>query len=99
MKTGTTGGFGASLLATLVQSDDVAMVYALNRKSSTSVYERQKTVLDERGVDGKALLAAPKLVLLESKADEANLGLLPAVYAEVRYFLPVPSAVLADRFR
>ena len=86
--TGTTGGLGASLLAVLVQAPEVTRVYALNRKGSGSVYERQKAVLDERGFDSLTILSSPKVVLLESKADEVNLGLSSEVYEEVCRSLP-----------
>ena len=82
--TGTTGGLGASLLVALAGAPEVRRVYALNRKGATAVYERQRAVLDERGFDGQAVLSSPKVVLLEAKADEANLGLSAEVYEEVR---------------
>ena len=85
--TGTTGGLGSSLLVTLAQSPQVARVYALNRKASTPLYERQKDVLDARGYDGQAVLSSQNVVLLETNMEEDNFGLSEDVYNEVIHSL------------
>ena len=81
--TGTTGGLGAGLLVTLVQSPGVERVYAVNRRGSQPLAERQKAVLDERGYDGVAILRSPKVVLIETDMDEECFGLSHAAYEEV----------------
>lgn len=81
--TGTTGGLGTSLLARLVQSTDVAKIYAVNRKSDTSLIERQKLVLQQRGYDAD-IVNSPKVVLLEANLSETELGFPKTLYQEVR---------------
>ena len=81
--TGTTGGLGASLLAKLVQSDEVVKVYVLNRKSSETLKSRQKKVLEERGYDA-SLVDHGKVVLLEADLSKPDFGLKSDVLAEVR---------------
>lgn len=82
--TGTTGGLGASLLSTLVRSEQVAKVYALNRKprNGKSLVDRQKDVLVERGID-TGLLNSPKVVLLEADLVDDYLGLSKELHDEV----------------
>lgn len=81
--TGTTGGLGSSLLVTLTQSPNVTRVYALNRKASTPLHERQKAILDERGYDAQSILSSPKVVLLESDMEQDRLGLSAELYHTV----------------
>ncbi|GJE93538.1 acetyl-CoA synthetase-like protein [Phanerochaete sordida] len=81
--TGTTGGLGAALLAQLVQSAAVTRVYALNRKSSTPLAERQRASLAERGYDVD-LVASPKLVLVETAVEDSKIGVEDALYEEIR---------------
>lgn len=92
--TGTTGGLGASLLATLIQSERVGKIYALNRKSRSGkvLKERQKDVLVERGLD-TALLDFPKVVFLEADLEEPLLGLPQELYNEVRSLCSMPVCV------
>lgn len=80
--TGSTGGLGASILARLVQSPDVARVYALNRTNDTALTERQKSVFQGRGYD-PALIDSPKVVLLEADLAEPRLSLSEQVFQEV----------------
>ena len=81
--TGTTGGLGAALLVTLVQSPEVERVYAMNRRSSQPLAERQKIVLDDRGYDSGAILRSPKVILIETDMDEERFGLSEAAYEAV----------------
>ncbi|TCD61298.1 putative NRPS-like protein biosynthetic cluster [Steccherinum ochraceum] len=80
--TGTTGGLGASLLANLVQSDDVIKVFVLNRRSSQPLVSRQKTVLEERGYSA-SLVDHEKVGLLEADLSRPDFGLDSVVLAEV----------------
>lgn len=73
--TGSTGSIGAYVLAELLASPKVTMVYAFNRTSpSQSLIERQKEALAIRGLD-PALASSPKLVLLEVDLAQPNFGL------------------------
>ncbi|KAH8116797.1 hypothetical protein DFH11DRAFT_1687657 [Phellopilus nigrolimitatus] len=80
--TGTTGGLGANILASLLQSPGVGRVYALNRKGR-NLLERQKAALEERGLD-IGLLELTKFVLLEGSLDDETLGLDVDIFTQVR---------------
>lgn len=80
--TGTTGGLGASLLATLVDSPEVSRVYAVNRKGQDSLVDRQRAVLEDRGHDTHSILTSSKVVFVETELGDA-LGLPPHLYEEV----------------
>lgn len=58
-------------------------VYAVNRKSPVPLAERQRISLQERGYDAKAIMASPKLVLLETAVEEDKIGLPEGLYEEV----------------
>lgn len=81
--TGTTGGLGASLLASLVHTPEVALVYAVNRAGSVPILQWQQDVLDERGFDGAAIVGSSKIVLIEARTEEKRLGLAEHIYDEV----------------
>lgn len=80
---GTTGGFGSSLLSELVQSPHISLIYALNRKEDKPILERQRTTLEQRELS-LDILHSPKLVLLESNMCNEKLGLSDDMYEEVR---------------
>lgn len=81
--TGTTGGLGASLLSQLIQNASVKRVYALNRKSSLPLVERQKSSLAERGYDVN-ILTSEKLSLVETTVEDDKLGLPDELYEVIR---------------
>ena len=82
--TGSTGGLGSYLLASLLSREDVAVVYAFNRPSKTgSIQHRQRTAFEDRGLD-TALLESTKLIYLEGDAAQPNLSLDDRTYAEIR---------------
>ncbi|KAK7046200.1 acetyl-CoA synthetase-like protein [Favolaschia claudopus] len=74
--TGTTGGLGCCLLAQLLQDPRVSRVYAFNRAGpgAGELFERQRRMLVERGLDG-GILEDEKLTLLEGDLSEFNLGI------------------------
>jgi hypothetical protein len=82
--TGTTGGLGASLLATLLASPTIATVYAVNRTSANGegLSQRQRQSFIARGLDEK-LLDSKTLVLLEADLNEPGLGLSSDVLERV----------------
>ncbi|KAK6984778.1 acetyl-CoA synthetase-like protein [Favolaschia claudopus] len=82
--TGTTGGLGCCLLAQLLQDPRVSKVYAFNRAApgAGDLFERQKRMLVERGLDG-GILGDEKLALLEGDLSESDLGVSEAVYEEL----------------
>lgn len=80
--TGTTGVLGAYLLASLLESDAVEMVWTLNRKSKEGILARQKATFDDKALDVR-LLDCEKLVMLEADLEAENFGLNDSVYQEV----------------
>ena len=80
--TGTTGAYGSNLLGELVNSPEVSLIYALNRKGKTSIRERQQAAFQERDMD-LAILDSPKIVLMESDLHERRLGLANDIFEEV----------------
>jgi len=76
--TGTTGALGSYLLAELIRNSGVSVVYALNRagrNGTTTLAERQKQSLLERGLEADIILASEKLVLLEVNLALPHFGL------------------------
>ncbi|KAF8838098.1 putative aminoadipate reductase [Paxillus ammoniavirescens] len=85
--TGSTGGLGSYLLASLLRNDDVAAVCAFNRPSRTDVGtgtidERQRATFEDRGLE-TALLSSEKLVHVLGNADKERLGLDDNLYGEL----------------
>ena len=82
--TGSTGGLGSYLLASLLSHDDVATVYAFNRPSKTSIIQdRQRAAFEDRGLD-TALLDSEKLIHVEGDASQPSLSLDDRTYAKIR---------------
>jgi thioester reductase-like protein len=82
--TGSTGGLGSYLLASLLSHEDVAVVYAFNRPSKSSTIEqRQRAAFEDRGFD-TAVLDSEKLVYIEGDAARPNLSLDDRTYGEIR---------------
>ncbi|OCH84204.1 putative polyketide synthase [Obba rivulosa] len=82
--TGSTGTFGANILAQLLSNDEITKVYALNRRSAkgTSLLKRQMTALVTQGLPS-ALAGSPKLVLIEGDLLADGLGISTAVLDEI----------------
>ncbi|OJA12690.1 hypothetical protein AZE42_10104 [Rhizopogon vesiculosus] len=83
--TGSTGGLGSYLLASLLQREDVSAVYAFNRPSrdaASSIQRRQKSSFEDRGLDA-TLLRSEKLVYVETDTSRDHLGLDRELYQEV----------------
>lgn len=89
---GSRGGIGANLLAQLLQSAQVRRVYTLNRPRTDGKTDqkRQADEFDVQGLDD-SLSYSEKLVLLEGDTAHPTLGLLDAVFGEVR-ILAIPTA-------
>lgn len=83
--TGSTGNLGAQLLESLLRDSRVKTVYTLDRPSSgtKTLRDRQAERFADKGLDLN-LLNSPRLVALQGEASQANLGLDPTVYNEVR---------------
>ncbi|KAH0833866.1 putative nonribosomal peptide synthetase [Lanmaoa asiatica] len=82
--TGSTGGLGSYLLASLLSRDDVAAVYALNRPSKTrTIKQRQHAAFADRGLD-TTVLDSEKLIQVEGDAGQPNLSLDDRTYDEIR---------------
>ena len=87
--TGSTGGLGSYLLASLLQREDVSVVYAFNRPSrgaAFSIQRRQKSSFEDRGLDA-TLLQSEKLVYVETDTSHDDLGLDRELYQKV-CFIP-----------
>lgn len=82
--TGSTGGLGSYLLASLLQREDVSLVYAFNRSSrgDASIQERQKNGFVDRGLD-VTLLQSEKLLYIETDTSSDELGLEKELYQKV----------------
>lgn len=80
--TGTTGGFGANVLAKLVEEISVTRIFALNRRSTAPLLERQISSLVDRGLD-KDIITSPKLRLLEGDISPAGLDIDSSIEREV----------------
>jgi hypothetical protein len=86
--TGSTGGLGSYLLASLLQREDVSVVYAFNRPSrgaASSSQRRQASGFEDRGLDA-TLLQSEKLVYVETDTSQDGLGLDKELYQKVCYF-------------
>ncbi|KAI0070731.1 acetyl-CoA synthetase-like protein, partial [Panus rudis PR-1116 ss-1] len=81
--TGTTGSLGASLLAQLVTSPDIERVYALNRKGSGPLVERQKRALRARGLE-ENIAESKKVFLLEVSLDAPAMGIPSEILHQIR---------------
>ncbi|KAI6102822.1 putative aminoadipate reductase [Pisolithus sp. B1] len=82
--TGSTGALGSYIVASLLQREDVARIYVLNRRSRTTTsQERQLSTFQDRGLDTD-LLESQKLVYAEGDTSQENLGLEDKTYAEIR---------------
>ncbi|KAJ7466248.1 putative aminoadipate reductase [Mycena galericulata] len=81
--TGSTGNLGSQILVSLLTDDRVLKVYAFNRPSERTLAARHLDIFQERGLDTQ-LLASPKLVLVEGKTIQGDLGLHPELYEEIR---------------
>ncbi|KAI6017886.1 putative aminoadipate reductase, partial [Pisolithus marmoratus] len=82
--TGSTGALGSYIVASLLQREDVARIYTLNRRSQTTTsQERQLSMFRDRGLE-TGLLESQKLVYVEGDTSRENLGLDDKTYAEIR---------------
>ncbi|KAF9255316.1 acetyl-CoA synthetase-like protein [Marasmius fiardii PR-910] len=86
--TGSTGGFGSFILASLLTDMRVSHVYALNRgtgegKEGRSLEERQQEAFRDKGLDA-GLLESEKLRLLEGDLVKDDFGLPLATLLTIR---------------
>jgi len=83
--TGSTGSLGSYLLASLLQREDVSVIYAFNRPSKGStlpIQRRQSSRFEDRGLD-VTLLQSEKLVYVENDTSHDYLGLDVELYQKV----------------
>lgn len=80
--TGTTGGLGSHLLATLLGNENIETVWALNRGPREKVVARQRDAFEDKLLD-VGLLESKKLLILGAELEEQSLGLDGPVYQEV----------------
>ena len=94
--TGTTGTIGSNVLAQLVADVKVGRVYCFNRQGSTPLDVRQRTALEDRGLD-PSIVDSPRVVLLEGTISQPKLGLADDLYEEVR--TSITHVIHIGRFR
>jgi FlaA1/EpsC-like NDP-sugar epimerase len=82
--TGSTGNLGAQILASLLENENVARIYALNRpsSSSTSMLDRHRERFADKALDA-SLLESDRLVFVEGDTASPNLGMSECTYEEV----------------
>ena len=83
---GSTGAFGANVLAQLVASPVVRKAYAVTRPGQGDVYERNADALRREGYDATSILDSPKVHLMEADLSAEGFGLGKRAYEEVCYF-------------
>ncbi|KAF9556700.1 acetyl-CoA synthetase-like protein [Agrocybe pediades] len=86
--TGTTGAFGAHILAELIDTTDVIRVYAVNRPSSITnarnLRDRQKEALLQKGLNANIIITSEKLILIEADILLPGWGINKVLYEEIR---------------
>ncbi|KIJ41469.1 hypothetical protein M422DRAFT_229549 [Sphaerobolus stellatus SS14] len=81
--TGTTGGLGSHILATLASNEQYTGVYALNRPSKRStLLERQQRALADLGLDAEQVLKRVELIEADISVD--NLGISQELYQKMQ---------------
>lgn len=83
--TGSTGGLGSYMLASMVENPAVVRIFTYNRpgRHGADIQSRHREMFEDRGLD-MALLDSEKIVYLEGDAAAPRLGLPDDVYEEVR---------------
>ena len=85
--TGSTGGLGCYILASLLVTKNVVRIYALNRRSKASTSAaRQRSGFEDRGLDIN-LLESQRLVYVDGDTSQEQLGLEGSLYEEVSLFV------------
>lgn len=79
---GSTGAFGANILAELVASHTVARAYAVSRPGKDDVFERHAKALRREGID-PAILYDKKVRLVEADLSASGFGVDGELYEEV----------------
>ncbi|KAH6912217.1 hypothetical protein BKA70DRAFT_1535515 [Coprinopsis sp. MPI-PUGE-AT-0042] len=85
--TGTTGVLGSHILLELVKDARVGVIYALNRPSrdgKESLRDRQTASLEAIGEDGRSLINARKLILVEADLSLPGFGIEGALFQEMK---------------
>jgi DNA-directed RNA polymerase subunit L len=72
--TGSTGTLGCYLLQELVKDPDVGTIYAVNRPSSETGPERQRSALINRGIDPD-ILSSDRVVMVDADLALPNFGI------------------------
>ena len=81
--TGSTGGLGCYILASLLATKNVVRIYALNRRSKASTSAaRQRSGFEDRGLDIH-LLESQRLVYVDGDTSHEQLGLDRSLHEEV----------------
>ena len=82
--TGGTGSVGSNILAKLIQNDEIQLIYAMSRPSSSgsSSKERHASAFERENLDTK-MLDSPKVRFLDGDAERAYFAIDPSLYEEV----------------
>lgn len=79
--TGSTGTLGCYLLQELVKDLDVGTVYAVNRPSSESGLERQRSALIKRGIDPD-ILSSDRVVMVDADLALPDFGITKDLFEQ-----------------
>ncbi|KAF8521638.1 hypothetical protein BU17DRAFT_87898 [Hysterangium stoloniferum] len=81
--TGSTGGLGSQILSQLVAMPSVTRIYAFNRPSQRSSYDRQLESFVDRGND-VSLLQSNKIVYVEGDTSVVGFNLKSELFNQIR---------------
>ncbi|KAF8513307.1 hypothetical protein BU17DRAFT_95460 [Hysterangium stoloniferum] len=81
--TGSTGGLGSQILAQLVEIPSITRIYALNRPSQRSSYDRQHESFVDRGND-VSLLQSDKIVYVDGDTSVVGFNLNSDLFNKIR---------------
>lgn len=81
--TGTTGAIGSNTLTELHKTPNVTRIVVLARKSTASIFVREKKILEDRGLDS-SIVDSSKITLLEGDPALPGFGLGDDVLFELK---------------
>lgn len=79
--TGSTGTLGCYLLQKLVKDLDVSTIYAVNRPSSETGLERQRSALIKRGIDPD-ILSSDRVVMVDADLALPDFGITKDLFEQ-----------------
>ncbi|KAF9256609.1 acetyl-CoA synthetase-like protein [Marasmius fiardii PR-910] len=80
--TGSTGNLGSYVLSSMIEDSTVTHVYALIRKGTVDILQRQRAAFESRGLNAKTVLAE-KVTILECDLCQDRLGIDSSLSSKV----------------